>query len=67
MHPEMERDGLREVGTQIDDGPFVAMVLDPETNRILRSVQFERRGSVDDIQPPSPEDNLFEDGDGKPL
>ena len=43
-NPQMEYGGLSDVGIRLDDGSFVATVVDPETFRLKRSVVFVGRG-----------------------
>jgi hypothetical protein len=51
FNPNMEYNGLQWVGIQIDDGPFLGVVVDPNTKTIKKTVQFIDRGEAAELSP----------------
>ena len=43
-HPQLEYDGLHEVGVACDNGTFTAILVDPDTGCTLKGLTFVSRG-----------------------
>jgi hypothetical protein len=50
-NPNMEYNGLQWVGVKIDDGPFMAVVVDPKERTLKKTVRFLGRGEIEELSP----------------
>lgn len=44
LNPNIDYDGIRSVGIQIDEGPFVATPVDPDQSVLFPRISFLARG-----------------------
>ncbi|MDD5037440.1 MAG: hypothetical protein PHE55_22160 [Methylococcaceae bacterium] len=60
LNPEMERDGLRWVGISLNGGGFIAQVIDPKDNFLIKPVILLNRSDIE-IGELGPQEDPFGD------
>jgi hypothetical protein len=59
LNKELDYDGLQSVGIKIDEGPFVATLVDPVGKFLQKKIRFIRR-DASEIHKVQPNDRLFD-------
>ena len=66
-HPEMDFGGLTYVGIRTKDSGMIGITVLPTTSTIKKSVKFVSRDPDGEFEEVNPDEDLFEDEDGRPL